>query len=116
MRWFGAVLLGLSLILIFAGAQARDAVSVGKLPPVVVKTFPQSGNTEVDPSIREIRVTFVKDMMTNNMWSWVIHTKDTFPEVVGDVKYPDDRGTCVAPVRLEPGDICDLVQFSELSA
>ena len=103
MRWIGAVLLGLSLVLVSAGAPAQDAVSVESTPPVVVKTFPQPGDTKVDPSIREICVTFSKDMMTEEMWSWVIHTKETFPEIAGDVKYLDDKRTCVLPVRLKPG-------------
>ncbi len=93
----------MSLVLVSAGAPAQDAVSVESTPPVVVKTFPQSGDTKVDPSIREIRVTFSKDMMTEEMWSWVIHTKETFPEIAGDVKYLDDKRTCVLPVRLKPG-------------
>ena len=103
MKRLGAIVFVAAVISVSAIAQAQDAISVESMPPVVVKTFPQSGDTEVDPSIREICVTFSKDMMTNNMWSWVIHTRDTFLEVVGDVKYLDDKRTCVAPVRLEPG-------------
>ena len=67
MRWFGAVLLGLSLVLVSPGAGAQIAVSVESMPPTVVKTSPQSGDTKVDPSTSEIRVTFSKDMMTEEM-------------------------------------------------
>ena len=73
------------------------------MPPVVVKTIPQAGDTFVDPSIKEIRVTFSKDMMTQDMWSWVIVSKESFPQIVGDVRYLEDKRTCVAPVKLKAG-------------
>jgi hypothetical protein len=41
-------------------------------------------------------------MMTQEMWSWVIHAEGYFPEITGDARYVDSR-TCAAPVRLEPG-------------
>ena len=84
-------------------AQAQDDVSVESLPPVVVETVPRAGDTDVDPSIGEVRVTFSKDMMTEDMWSWVIHTKESFPKIAGDVRYLADGRTCVLPVSLEPG-------------
>lgn len=42
-------------------------------------------------------------MITENMWSWVIHTPDTFPEIAGNAGYLADRGTNVPPVKLQPG-------------
>ncbi len=81
----------------------KQNVSVETMPPVVVKTLPVSGDTEVDPSLSEIKVTFSKDMLTENMWSWVKLDDQTFPEINGKVKYLDDKRTCVLPVRLEPG-------------
>ncbi len=84
-------------------AQAQDDLSVESLPPVVVDTLPRAGDTDVDPSIGEIRVTFSKNMMTDNMWSWVIHTKGSFPEIAGPVRYLADRRTNVLPVKLYPG-------------
>lgn len=83
--------------------QAENNISVNTMPPVVVKTLPQAGDTSVDPSIKEIRVTFSKDMMTQEMWSWVIASKESFPQIVGDVGYLNDNRTCVAPVKLEAG-------------
>jgi RNA polymerase sigma-70 factor (ECF subfamily) len=79
------------------------SISVETMPPVVVKTFPQAGDTNVDPDIGEIRVTFSKDMMTEEMWSWVKVSNDTFPELTGNVRYLSDKRTCVAPVKLERG-------------
>ena len=73
------------------------------MPPVVVQTFPQAGAMSVDPSVNEIRVTFSKEMMTQEMWSWVIVSKESFPHIVGDVGYLNDKRTCVAPVKLQAG-------------
>ena len=83
--------------------QADNNLSVNSMPPVVVQTFPQAGDTEVDPAITEISVTFSKEMMTQEMWSWVMVSKDSFPRITGDIKYLDDKRTCVAPVKLEAG-------------
>ncbi len=83
--------------------QAENKITVKSMPPVVVKTFPQAGETTVDSSIKEISVTFSKEMMTKNMWSWVMVSKESFPDISGEVKYLKDKKTCVAPVNLEPG-------------
>ncbi len=84
-------------------AQQERAITVGNMPPSVVKTVPQSGDTRVDPSLKEVRVTFSKDMMTDRMWSWAMNSKETFPEIEADrVHYLHDNRTCVLPVKLEP--------------
>ncbi len=83
--------------------QAENKITVKSMPPVVVQTFPQAGETAVDPSIKEISVTFSKEMMTKDMWSWVMVSKESFPNISGEVKYLKDKKTCVAPVNLEPG-------------
>jgi hypothetical protein len=77
-------------------------VSVKSLPPSVIKTLPECGDTAVDPALKEIRVTFSKDMVTNRMWSICQTSKETFPESGGQIHYTDKR-TCVMPVKLEPG-------------
>ena len=83
--------------------QAENEITIKAMPPVVVETFPQAGDTAVDPSIKEIRVTFSKDMMTREMWSWVMISKESFPPIVGAVRYLSDKRTCVAPVQLKAG-------------
>jgi RNA polymerase sigma-70 factor (ECF subfamily) len=57
----------------------------------------------VDPSLREVRVTFSKDMMTHEMWSFVYASPAPFPKIAGKIRYLDDNRTCVLPVSLEPG-------------
>jgi len=84
-----------------AYAQDQSKVTVQNMPPVVVKTEPQSGDTKVDPSIKEIRVTFSKKMMDKSM-SWSTASEDTIPETTGEPKYLADGKTCVLPVKLQP--------------
>ena len=93
----GMLLIGLQTDAIAAAA------AVEAFPPVVVQSFPVSGDQSVDPSIREIRVTFSKDMMTHEMWSFVYAKPAAFPKVSGAARYLDDKRTCVLPVSLEPG-------------
>ncbi len=83
--------------------RAETQISVETMPPVVVDTFPKAGEIRVDPSIKEIRVTFSKEMMTEKMWSWVQVSKESFPTITGQVRYLKDGRTCIAPVKLEPG-------------
>lgn len=85
------------------GAVARaDDVTLESVPPVVVKTVPEAGTAEVDPKLTEIKVTFSKDMQDGS-WSWVMHSKESFPKMDGKPKYLADKRTCVLPVKLEPG-------------
>jgi len=77
--------------------------SVEAMPPSVVSTIPQSGDTAVDPGLKEIRVTFSKDMITEQMWSVCQISDDSFPEFDGDIRYLGDKRSCVIPVKLEPG-------------
>ena len=87
-----------------AGAQDQAEITVKTMPPSVLKTLPQAGNTEVDPSLREITVTFSKDMMTKEMWSWCSQSPETFPEIdKTNIRYLKDKRTCVLPVKLQPG-------------
>lgn len=71
--------------------------------PALVKTVPEIGATEVDPSLDEIRVTFDRDMITSD-YSFVGSPKN--PEFPADMsqnpRWIDDR-TCVLPVKLKKG-------------
>jgi RNA polymerase sigma factor (sigma-70 family) len=79
-------------------------LTVHQLPPVVLRTSPTSGDTQVDAAATtQIRVTFSK-RMRNRTWSWSQMSADTFPETTGQPSYEDaDQRTCVLPVKLEPG-------------
>jgi RNA polymerase sigma-70 factor (ECF subfamily) len=81
------------------GVRADD-ITVEALPPVVVKTVPQAGMTNVDAKTTEIQVAFSKDMMDGS-WSWSQLSDATFPKIIGKPKYKDKR-TCIVTVKLEP--------------
>lgn len=101
-----SVVVSILMGIVMAGAafaQSGTNVSVETMPPSVVKTFPIAGDIAVDPSLKEIRVTFSKDMMTNNQWSWVMMSKDTFPKMTGQPRFLEDARTCVLPVKMEAG-------------
>ena len=83
-------------------AQQAEEVSVKTMPPVVVKTVPESGSTNVDPKLTEISATFSKDM-TDGGYAWCQTSKETFPNTIGKPQYQEDKRTCVLPVTLEPG-------------
>ena len=93
----------LALTLAFTAGVAAQEVSVKSMPPSVVKTVPSAGETAVDPALKEIRVTFSKDMKTDRMWSVCQISTETFPETPGEIHYLGDKRTCVIPVKLEAG-------------
>ena len=74
---------------------------IESMPPVVVKTLPESGAKGVATGIVEIKVTFSKEM-ADGSWSWSTAWQGSTPEAVGKPKYEADRKTCVLKVKLEP--------------
>jgi len=90
------------LMWVATGLAWGQEVSVKALPPSVVKTVPESGDKNVDAAATtQIKVTFSKEM-TDGSWSWSQMSKDSFPLMVGNPKYLDDKKTCVINVKLEP--------------
>ncbi len=85
-----------------SGEAHAQEVTLESAPPVVVKTAPEAGSGEVDPSTTEIRVTFSKEMQDGS-WSWSTASRETYPEAAGKPKYAEDKRTCVLPVKLQPG-------------
>jgi hypothetical protein len=75
-------------------AQAQDA-------PRIVSTSPKSGATDVDPALKEITVTFDRDMGGGMSWT------GGGPEMPASPKDKRaawrDKRTCVLPVQLVPG-------------
>ncbi|MGD8564156.1 MAG: Ig-like domain-containing protein [Desulfarculaceae bacterium] len=84
-------------------AIAETKITIADMPPVVVSTIPRAGALGVDPGQNTIKVTFSKPMQTQRMWSWVMVSKESFPKIVGPVRFLADQRTCVAPVKLTPG-------------
>ena len=100
-----------ALLASVSNAYAGD-VSIQSLPPVVVKTIPESGATNVDPALSAISVTFSKDMLDRD-WSCVTLSKESFPTTTGDMKLGQDKRTFVLPVKLEPGKTYAILFNSE---
>jgi hypothetical protein len=99
-----AMVLGMVMGLgtLYAGA-GKEAPTVANMPPVVIKTVPVAGDTQVDAGkTTEIRVTFSKNMMDQS-WSWTQISDETALPITGKIHYDKGRRTCVAPVKLEPG-------------
>ena len=85
-------------------SETPETVSLASVPPSVVKTVPRCGDESVDPSIKEIAVTFSKDMkVTGHCWSWCGMRDDSFPKLAGETRFLPDNRTCVLTVALEPG-------------
>lgn len=83
-------------------AQTSSALTLENVAPVVIKTEPQSGQSDIDPGKREISVTFSKPMRDGD-WSWTQLSGASFPTKRGEPHFLPDQRTCVLPVSLEPG-------------
>ena len=106
MRILVATAISMSFIpAVTASAQDKSEFTVEAIAPSVVRTVPQAGQTDIDPSLDKITVTFSKNMMTERMWAVVQVSKEHFPkirETEKGIHYLDDERTCVVPVELEP--------------
>ncbi|HSV62707.1 MAG TPA: Ig-like domain-containing protein [Chthoniobacterales bacterium] len=94
-----AILFGTAALL--SEVRAQD-ITLETARPVVVKSVPQSGADDVDPSLTEISVAFSKPMKAGS-WSWVMMSKESYPGTADAPKYLDDKKTCVLPTKLQPG-------------
>ena len=86
-------------------AQDKDAKEEGVFPPRVVKTEPADRALDVDPSVREIKVTFDRPMTTGKNYSWIVLTEyGIYPGYRGspEPRWEEDGRTCVLDVRLSP--------------
>ena len=83
------------------GPMHAEQLSLRSAPPVVVRTVPVAGTTDVDPALTEIRVTFSKPM-EDGSWSWSTWGEENFPEMIGKPRYLPDGRTCVLRVKLQP--------------
>jgi hypothetical protein len=83
-------------------SSATPDITPTSVPPVVVKTVPESGAADVPAGEYEVRVTFSK-AMTDGSWSWCSVWDDSCPEGTESPKYDADHKTCAMKVKLEPG-------------
>ena len=67
----------------------------------MVTTSPASGDGKVDPATTEITIKFSKDMSPNG-FSLAQISEQTFPKILAQPKFNDDKRTCVVGVKLEP--------------
>lgn len=81
------------------GAGAVSADPQG--PPKILATSPRVGETEVDPAITEITVTFDRDMQGGFSWTGGGPEFPASPE--GKKAQWRDKRTCVLPVQLQSG-------------
>ena len=85
----------------FNKSSESSPVSWETAPPVVVKTVPEAGATDVPPGVTEIQVTFSKEMMDES-WSWCDVWENSTPEGVDKPSYDASHRTCTSKVKLEP--------------
>jgi RNA polymerase sigma-70 factor (ECF subfamily) len=94
--------LALGGVLFWTQGILGQEITLETAPPVVVKTVPEAGASEVDPGTTEIRVTFSKAMQDGS-WSWATASQESFPQTTGQPRYAEDQRTCTLPVKLQPG-------------
>ena len=97
------IIIGVFIIVVATSDPADDQplITLDFAPPVVVKTVPEAGADNVDPSLETIAVTFSKNMQDGS-WSWVQMSKDSFPTMRGKPRYLKDGRTNVLDVTLKP--------------
>jgi len=84
-----------------AFAEEKSSDETKSETPQISKTVPEDGADDVDPGLKQIRVTFDRDMDKGGM-SWTGGPPE-FPPVDKSQKAKwIDKRTCVLPVKLEP--------------
>jgi RNA polymerase sigma-70 factor (ECF subfamily) len=86
-------------VLYFTTQGASQAVKAKLTKPKVVSLIPPNGTTDVDPNLKEIRVTF--DLPMTSGYSWT-GAGDQYPGSPGNNAHWIDDYTCVLPVALKP--------------
>ena len=100
-----SLLAGLGLVTL-TNAQTGDNPSTtpsekADAPPHIIATTPKIGTTDVDPALKEITVTFDRDMEEGFSWTG---GGPNYPKSPEDAKiHWRDKRTCVMPVKLQPG-------------
>jgi len=94
------VLVSLLVFFCIAGQLRAQDPTIDNVSPVVVKTTPEAGTSEVDVTTTEIRVRFSKKMVTSS-WSVVKVNEKSFPKINGKPRFEANGRTFVLPVQLQ---------------
>jgi hypothetical protein len=88
--------------LYFTTVGASDQLKRKASRPMIIGLVPKNGATDVDPNLKEIRVTFNMPMAEGFSWTG---GGEQFPAIAQGKKpfWMDDHKTCVLPVELRPG-------------
>jgi predicted Ser/Thr protein kinase len=86
------------------GGGAGGGEAIPAVPPVVTRTFPESGASGVDPALDQLQVTFSKSMKAES-WAWCYDPQTDFAANPGEPRYLADGRTCTLPVKLKPGKV-----------
>src|SRR4051812_10450022 len=90
-------------LLLFAGSNMIGRTqTIESMPPVIVKTLPESGSKDVSPGETEIKVTFSKEMR-DKTWSLVGPVAGPDFGSTLQPRYDADHKTWIINVKLEPG-------------
>jgi hypothetical protein len=81
----------------------NDAAGSDPNAPVIVKTSPEFGKTDVSPDLDKISVTFDQPMRDGS-WAWCQYGEN-YPEVTGMPSFDKNFLTCSMPIRLQPGQV-----------
>jgi RNA polymerase sigma-70 factor (ECF subfamily) len=85
-------------LLTLANAQTEKAEG----PPHIISTSPKTGATDIDPALKEVTVTFDRDMDGGMSWTGGGSSFPKSPEGA-DAHWKSDKRTCILPVKLQPG-------------
>jgi hypothetical protein len=71
------------------------------IPPVVVKTIPEAGSSNIDFGVVEVRVTFSKPMQ-NGDWTFYCINQENKDLYVASPRFDSDGRTFIRKVKLQP--------------
>jgi hypothetical protein len=104
LSFVGSVAIALLVVfgLALSRANAQPPATRGASgPPRIIATSPKSGAADVDPGLKEITVTFDRDMDSGMSWTGGGPALPKSPE--GSKAHWRDKRTCVLPVVLQSG-------------
>jgi RNA polymerase sigma-70 factor (ECF subfamily) len=97
----GGFAVAASLLAALGLVTLTDAQTTANVAPRIISTSPKAGATNVDPALKEITVTFDRDMDGGMSWTGGGPEHPKSPE--GASAYWRNNRTCVLPVKLQSG-------------